>query len=375
MPGPKGGGDMGEVSVMLVYDIASEIGKECEKLIDKFGSDAVASLIPQVINALELLEALANRNESENSTVQELNDRITQLETEKLEKAEYRKRFEKELETIEEQWRNESSDLVALVSRLQDENKRLATQLRSGCDTDSGVDFQMDSAAGQSGDFQLLQQLRSQVEKQRNELLRKDMELEEKTVDIDGLNVQIERLKTSGRETRRRLKVVQLQVRSLCEERADFLAQLQDQHREIVALRRRLGLAEKENEDLVKTQEEEPLKRYTTTELKELMAERDDLRARINDLEEELKLYRPSSVESDPTGSVTPSEEDPPVQGPLPFEPDDAPWKKSSESGIRKFFRKLFSDPDDPSASFPRRSLSTLSKMALSAGPHCDIPF
>uniref|UniRef100_A0A1L8E5I7 Putative myosin class ii heavy chain n=1 Tax=Nyssomyia neivai TaxID=330878 RepID=A0A1L8E5I7_9DIPT len=334
MPGPKGGGAMGEVSVMLVYDIAGEIGKECEKLIDKFGSDAVASLIPQVINALELLEALANRNESENSTVQELNDRITQLETEKLEKAEYRKRFEKELETIEEQWRNESSDLVALVSRLQDENKRLATQLRSGCDTDSGIDFQMDSA--QSGDFQLLQQLRSQVEKQRNELIRKDMELEEKATDIEGVNVQMERLKTSGRETRRRLKIVQLQVRSLCEERADFLAQLQDQHREIVALRRRLGLAEKENEDLVKTHEDDPLKRYTTTELKELMAERDDLRGRINDLEEELKLYRPSSVDSEPTQSETPSEEDPPVQGPLPFEPDDAPWKKSSESGIRK---------------------------------------
>uniref|UniRef100_A0A6B2EGF0 Putative myosin class ii heavy chain n=1 Tax=Phlebotomus kandelakii TaxID=1109342 RepID=A0A6B2EGF0_9DIPT len=375
MPGPKGG-EMGEVSVMLVYDIASEIGKECEKLIDKFGSDAVATLIPQVINALELLEGLANRNESENSTVQELNDRITQLETEKLEKAEYRKRFEKELETIEEQWRSESSDLVALVSRLQDENKRLATQIQSGVDPDSGVEMQMDSTGGQDDDFQLLQRLRSQVEKQRNELMRKDMELEEKVADIESVNMQIERLKTSGRESRRRHKVVQLQVRTLCEERADFLAQLQDQHREIVSLRRRLGLAEKENEDLVKTQEEEPLKRYTTTELKELMAERDDLRTRINDLEEELKVYRPNVVEQEePEQSHSPSEEDPPVQGPLPFEPDDAPWKKSSESGIRKFFRKLFSDPDDTSASFPRRSLSTLSKMALSAGPHCDIPF
>lgn len=29
-------------------------------------------------------------------------------------------------------------------------------------------------------------------------------------------------------------------------------------------------------------------------------------------------------------------EKDAPVQGPLPYEPDDAPWKKSSESGIRK---------------------------------------
>lgn len=34
-------------------------------------------------------------------------------------------------------------------------------------------------------------------------------------------------------------------------------------------------------------------------------------------------------------------EEDAPVQGPLPYEPDDAPWKKSSESGIRKLYVRL----------------------------------
>lgn len=31
-------------------------------------------------------------------------------------------------------------------------------------------------------------------------------------------------------------------------------------------------------------------------------------------------------------------EDDPPVQGPLPYEPDDAPWKKSTESGVRKLW-------------------------------------
>lgn len=43
-----------------------------------------------------------------------------------------------------------------------------------------------------------------------------------------------------------------MQVRTLCDERADFLVQLQDQQRDITALRKRLGLAQKENEDLVK---------------------------------------------------------------------------------------------------------------------------
>lgn len=62
----------------------------------------------------------------------------------------------------------------------------------------------------------------------------------------------MERLNNSGRESRKRQKLLQVQVRSLVEERADFLAQLQDQHREIIALKKRLGIAEKENEDLSK---------------------------------------------------------------------------------------------------------------------------
>ena len=84
-----------EVSVVDVYDLASDIEKECEKIIDFFGADSVSLLIPKYITALELLEALASRNERETSMVQELNDRILQLENEKLEKAETRKRFEK----------------------------------------------------------------------------------------------------------------------------------------------------------------------------------------------------------------------------------------------------------------------------------------
>lgn len=84
-----------EVSVVDVYDLASDIGKECEKIIEIYGTSSVTELMPKVINALELLEALATKNEGENTQAQELNDRIAQLETDKLEKAEYRKRFEK----------------------------------------------------------------------------------------------------------------------------------------------------------------------------------------------------------------------------------------------------------------------------------------
>lgn len=63
---------------------------------------------------------------------------------------------------------------------------------------------------------------------------------------------QVERLTSSSRELRRKHKTLQNQVRTLCDERADFLVQLQDQQRDITALRQRLGLAQKENEDLAK---------------------------------------------------------------------------------------------------------------------------
>jgi hypothetical protein len=69
-----------DVCVVDVYDLATEI---------------MGGLIPKMVNALEILEGLAHRNERENCVIQEFQDRIRQLENEKLEKAEYRKRFEK----------------------------------------------------------------------------------------------------------------------------------------------------------------------------------------------------------------------------------------------------------------------------------------
>lgn len=83
------------MSVVDVYDLAQDIGKECEKIIDSFGADAISSLMPKVINVLELLEAMATRNESENTKIQELNDRLEHLEREKHERAMFRERYQK----------------------------------------------------------------------------------------------------------------------------------------------------------------------------------------------------------------------------------------------------------------------------------------
>ncbi|CAL1683441.1 unnamed protein product [Lasius platythorax] len=361
-----------DVSVVDVYDIASEIGKECEKLIDLFGAQSVTNLMPKVINALELLENLAIKNERENTTVQELSAKISQLESDKIGKAEDRQRFEKELEQIEEHWRQESRDLVAMVTRLQEENRRLAEALQeSRSDT---------ITASQEVDVAVLQHLRSMIDKQRDQIRARDRELSQKTAEIENLTAQVEKLTVVGRELKRKQRQAQMQARGLVEERADFLAQLQDQNRELINLRGRLGMAKKENEDLSKLQgcpdltnkaiydlDDPDRPRFTTAELKEILHERNELKARVSDLEDELELYRPKP-------EIPEDDKDAPVQGPLPYEPDDAPWKKSSESGIRKFFRKIFSESSSSflGGSSPRRSLSSLSKMALSGSSTCD---
>lgn len=84
-----------DISVVDVYDLASEIGKECEKIIDCYGAEAVTSLMPKVVNALEMLETLANQNENENTTMQMLSDRVASLESEKIERAIYREKLQR----------------------------------------------------------------------------------------------------------------------------------------------------------------------------------------------------------------------------------------------------------------------------------------
>lgn len=369
-----------DVSVVDVYDIASEIGKECEKLIDLFGAQSVTNLMPKVINALELLENLAIKNERENTTVQELSAKISQLESDKIGKAEDRQRFEKELEQIEEHWRQESRDLVAMVTRLQEENRRLAEALQESQSDSQYSSKQTTITPSQEVDVAVLQHLRSMIDKQRDQIRARDRELSQKTTEIENLTAQVEKLTVVGRELKRKQRQAQMQARGLVEERADFLAQLQDQNRELINLRGRLGMARKENEDLSKLQgcpdltnkaiydlDDPDRPRFTTAELKEILHERNELKARVSDLEDELELYRPKP-------EIPEDDKDAPVQGPLPYEPDDAPWKKSSESGIRKFFRKIFSESSSSflGGSSPRRSLSSLSKMALSGSSTCD---
>ncbi|KAL1453735.1 hypothetical protein WDU94_010051 [Cyamophila willieti] len=289
------------LTVIDVFDIASEIGKEFEKIIDQCGPDAVTSIMPKVIIALEHLECLASKNERENTKLQELGDHIIKLEHEKLERIQDRLRFEKEVEEIEESWKEETKQLVEMVNRLQEENRKLSKQLEDN--QDGCQETRSNHPLSPELDIGVLQKLKGQVDTLRDQMRNKEKELSFKTSDVENLNRQIDRLTSTVRELRRKARLSQVQVRGLIDERADFLAALQDHQREVVGLKQQLGLAEKENEDLYNSQSDTPdltnkavydlddpdRPRFTTSELKEILQDRNRLKSRVNDLEEELE--------------------------------------------------------------------------------------
>lgn len=213
-----------------------------------------------------------------------------------------------EIEAVEDAWRCETRELVTMVGRLQTENQRLSQETKGKSSSNEALNF----------DSGLIQKLEEQVSKQRNEIKQKNSDIQEKIEQIEQNLVEIEQQKHQNAEVKKRSKLLQSQVKTLCEERADFLAKIQDQHREMATLKKKLGIAEKENEDLEKDESTTP--RFTIAELKEVLAERNELKNRVNDLEEELMAFKPLPTNAHEQKPPPEIEEEAPVQGEIVFD-------------------------------------------------------
>lgn len=107
----------------------------------------------------------------------------------------------------------------------------------------------------------------------------------------------MERLRSSGRESRKRQKLLQTQVQKLLDERSDLLVQIQDQKREINVLRRSLGFGGNEKLDLKKASSA-GCSLLSSDDLKPLLLERDSLKSKVKELEMELKQLKPDTSKS-----------------------------------------------------------------------------
>merc|ERR1719471_2433142 len=117
------------INVVDVYDIAADIGKEFEHLIDQHGAEEVTSLMQKVISALEHLEQLVQNSETELQMIEDLRKTIEHLEHEDNKKADERLKYARDIEQVEEHYKAETKDYLTTIKRLQEENRKLSSSL------------------------------------------------------------------------------------------------------------------------------------------------------------------------------------------------------------------------------------------------------
>ncbi|XP_010345965.1 RILP-like protein 1 isoform X2 [Saimiri boliviensis] len=340
--------NVAELTVMDVYDIASLVGHEFERVIDQHGCEAIARLMPKVVRVLEILEVLVSRHHVA-PELDELRLELDRLRLERMDRIEKERKHQKELELVEDVWRGEAQDLLSQIAQLQEENKQLMTNLSHKDVNFSEEEFQKHEGMSER-ERQVMKKLKEVVDKQRDEIRAKDRELGLKNEDVEALQQQQTRLMKINHDLRHRVTVVEAQGKALIEQKVELEADLQTKEQEMGSLRAELGkLRERLQGEHGQDGEEEPetepageesisdaekvamdLKdpnrpRFTLQELRDVLHERNELKSKVFLLQEELAYYKSEEME----------EENRIPQPPPIAHPRTSP---QPESGIKRLF-------------------------------------
>ncbi|XP_019134222.1 RILP-like protein 1 isoform X5 [Larimichthys crocea] len=345
--------NVADLTVMDVYDIAAVVGQEFERIIDQYGCEALSRLMPKVVRVLEILEVMVSRNSISPET-EELRLELDKLRLERLDRLEKEKKHRKELELVEDVWRGEAQDLLTQIAQLQEENKSLLTNM-SIKDPMSEEDLQRHEGMSER-ERQVMKKLKEVVDKQRDEIRAKDRELTLKNEDIEALQQQQSRLMKINHDLRHKISVVEAQGKALIEQKVELEASAQARGQEVGALRQEVTrLRERLQGDLpAQNPEEAPPQppspaeealceeetggldpkdpnrpRFTLQELRDVLHERNELKAKVFLLQEELAYYKSEEAEDE---MVTPS------PSPSPELRTRARSSAQPESGIKRLF-------------------------------------
>ncbi|KAM8962007.1 RILP-like protein 1 isoform 2-T2 [Pelodytes ibericus] len=313
--------NVAELTVMDVYDIASAVGQEFERVIDHYGCESIGRLMPKVVRVLEILEVLVSRNNI-NPEMEELRLELDRLRLERMDRIEKEKKHQKELELVEDVWRGEAQDLLGQIAQLQEENKQLLSNLSLKDVNLTEEEFQKHEGMSER-ERQVMKKLKEVVDKQRDEIRAKDRELVLKNEDVEALQQQQSRLMKINHDLRHRITVVEAQGKSLIEQKVEMEAYLQAKEQEsgnmraeIGKLRDRLKGDQQPNGEETKTQaiNEESIfdsdkisldlkdssrPRFTLQELRDVLHERNELKAKVFMLQEELAYYKSEEAEEE----------------------------------------------------------------------------
>ncbi|CAH8854269.1 unnamed protein product [Trichobilharzia szidati] len=349
--------------------------------------------MPKVISVLEELEDFATKFESEGREIITLQTAVHRLELEKLDRKEDQNRHKKELEQIEETWHSEVQELLQLIEKLKEENKQLKDAIEDKESSSCQSPVPTSSANSTSvEEIQLMIRLKEIIDRQKIQIRALRQQLAQKHVDLDAMQQQATRLAKLNATLRRKHFVSKRQADQLRDEKVNLESLLNTKEQEIKQMKEHVyhthnnsgtttttnnnnnnnGNANDENisdsplcADMSKSliaelispdtppgqlTEEQLVERlniegkmivdkhdpnrphFTLQELRNVLTERNELKSRLIEVEEELLVYKRAGDEA------------PPVQGPINREPDEKLYGTSrSNLGVKKFFESLIS--------------------------------
>lgn len=287
-----------------VYEIAKLIGAEVEKLIDGYGKESVVGLVPRIVKVLELLESFASRSHVHKLKEEELlkTFETLQLQQQKKQRSCGRDGEEgtdkneiRELQQKEQQWRRRCEELQSQVQQLQEDREELHSQLK-------GSHAQEDRVQRQEREVML--KLKQVVDKQRDELRAKVQEITTISKEVEALQEQLDRFMKMNAELRHKQNVLQAQLKSTVERKADMEADLKEKSKEIENLQAQLDSANSNSPSSPSQKPIESIKKstgdqkdpdqpcFTKKEVRDIIFERNELKTNLFLVQEELNYYQ-----------------------------------------------------------------------------------
>ncbi|XP_031716631.1 RILP-like protein 1 [Anarrhichthys ocellatus] len=284
-----------------VYEIAKLIGTEVEKLIDGGGKESVAGLVPKIVKVLELLENFASRNHAHTLKEEELLKTFETIQLQQKKRAgkesdEGNDKHEiRELQQKEQQWRRRCEELEAQVQLLQEDKEELQSRLK-------GSHAEEDRTQRQEREVML--KLKEVVDKQRDELRAKAQEITTISKEAEALQEQLERFMKMNAELRHKQNVLQAQLKSTVERKADMEADLKEKSKEIENLQTQLDKSNSDSPSKSSQTARESKKKtlvdqkdpdqpcFTKKEVRDIIFERNELKTNLFLVQEELNYYQ-----------------------------------------------------------------------------------
>ncbi|XP_044210547.1 RILP-like protein 1 isoform X2 [Thunnus albacares] len=290
------------LTVDNVYEIAKLIGTEVEKLIDGYGKDSVEGLVPKIVKVLELLESFASRNHAHKLREEELLKTFETIQLQQQKKRAGKESDEgkdkneiQELQQKEQQWKRRCEELQVQVQQLQVDREELQSRLK-------GSHAQEDRVQRQEREVML--KLKEVVDKQRDELRAKVQEISTISKEVEALQEQLDRFMKMNAELRHKQNVLQAQLKSTVERKADMEADLKEKTKEIENLQAQLDRTNSNNPSCLSQTARESKKKssvdqkdpdqpcFTKKEVRDIIFERNELKTNLFLVQEELSYYQ-----------------------------------------------------------------------------------